>query len=742
MDSKRWMKGFLFLSLAVLMTGCIWKQPAPTSVPTSNSTPYATPVDAVINPDRMMNTLQDLTQIQAYSGWRTSATQGEKEALSFVKERLSKMDSLVNKGLEVSQDTFRVFLATEIHQTTLILKGKNGSTTVPVNGIRGARDNVQSALRLDSDGKLNDNELNPVTVSGEVAILRDGSQFSEIDAGSLKGKIVFIEYAWLDTVLIDDALGMQRMQAVIAAEPAGIVLVTTFSNQPGISHGTFAEDLGVISRLESEPSIPTVVMRSEDLPGESGGGWAKLEQQEAAQLTWDTDILTPAESGNLVAMIPGETHEKAVLLSAHIDSANTPGALDDGSGSAILLEIAAAINEAKAVPPMDLYLVWYGSEEIGLLGSANFTAQHEEIIDKLAGMLNIDCLSRPVEGAPATLNFAYGSGSAPGDTNDPWANYLVARAEAAGIPVQQVYLPLASDNSSFAGYNVANLDLIYDSDSMMNDYNGVWFAGHLHDPYDETALVRQVQPQLEQMAQIALDTALIPENVELFRQKSGEQRRVLFISSHNEDVLLTPAALFDLGLAFEHAGMDVDTLPYGQALTASDLENVDLAIALPVFDLPESETPYDESWSDSEINVIKEYVNSGGTLILTNTAHRVKYYNTLYEENEDWADANALGKGFGITYLKPGTNTSNSSETTEDRLTKGVPVIYWYEGNGVPFSMVSGISLATAGGQTVLGRLEYGKGTVIAVADIGMLSAYPNELLNPQLVKNILDYTK
>jgi Peptidase family M28. len=400
------------------------------------------------------------------------------------------------------------------------------------------------------------------------------------------------------------------------------------------------------------------------------------------------------------------------------------------------------LTKRKRSRPLDLYLVWYGSEEIGLLGSANFTAQHEEIIDKLAGMLNIDCLSRPVEGAPATLNFAYGSGSAPGDTNDPWANYLVARAEAAGIPVQQVYLPLASDNSSFAGYNVANLDLIYDSDSMMNDYNGVWFAGHLHDPYDETALVRQVQPQLEQMAQIALDTALIPENVELFRQKSGEQRRVLFISSHNEDVLLTPAALFDLGLAFEHAGMDVDTLPYGQALTASDLENVDLAIALPVFDLPESETPYDESWSDSEINVIKEYVNSGGTLILTNTAHRVKYYNTLYEENEDWADANALGKGFGITYLKPGTNTSNSSETTEDRLTKGVPVIYWYEGNGVPFSMVSGISLATAGGQTVLGRLEYGKGTVIAVADIGMLSAYPNELLNPQLVKNILDYTK
>ena len=737
----------LVVVLVSTLAGCTWflHTPVPAPQPTVSVTvppPVEVAIQSKIDPDRLISTLQELTQIQAYSGWRTSATEGEKEGLDFVKDRLQSMDSLVKNGLKIQEDRFRVFLATEIHQASLTLDNSNGQVQIPVNGLRGARDNIKSAMRLDSDGNLNDIAPNPVTVSGELVVIREGTEFSEIAPGSLEGKIVFIEYGWVDTVLISDELGLHRMKAVINGQPEGIVLATTFSNQPGISHGTFAADLGVIATLENEPSIPTVLMRLEDLPDGSSDPWDELAKQHSAEITWDTDVLSPAESGNLIARIPGKNHEKAVLLSAHIDSANSPGALDDGSGAAILLEIAAVVNEVEIIPAMDVYLVWYGSEEIGLLGSANFTASHQEIIDQLVGMLNIDCLSRPVDGAPATLNLAYGSGSAPGDTIDPWANYLISRAALHGIDVEQVYLPLASDNSSFAGYNTANLDLIYDSDSMMQDYNGVWFAGHLHDPYDEVALVKQVQPQLLQMTRIALDTALTPDSTKQFRQKSDERQRVLFISSHNEDVLLTPAALFDLGLAFENAGLDVDVIPYGQNLSSTDLENLDLAIALPVFDLPQHDAPYDEAWSIEEIDLLKGYVNKGGALILTNTARRVKYYNTLYEDNEDWEKMNALANGFEINYQDPVSSISSSSMIADDRLTWGINAIYGYEGNSVPFTMRSGKELAKAGTYSMLGVVDYGGGTVIALSDIGILSAYPNGLLNPQLVENIIDYTQ
>ena len=627
----------------IFIGGCSTLHPSLT--PSSSPPTPTTPPAPQINLKQLYQTLQDLTGVQSYSGWRTSATQGEKEAFDFVHQKLSQMDNLKNGGIVLTRDSFHVFLATEIHETTLILTLDGKQVSIPVNGLRGARDNIQSALRLDSDGTLNDRKPDPVTVSGSVYLLQNGSNPADLEAGSLKGKILFLDYALIDTVTNHPNMAALRMRAAIAAQPSGIVFVTEYSNLPGISHGTYVADLGVISQLVSEPSIPTVYMRLEDLVEGGSDPWNKLKEFDSAELTWDTDVLSPADSGNLIAKIPGKNHDRAILLSAHIDSANTPGALDDGAGSAILLEVAAAIDEAKVTPEFDLYLVWYGSEEIGLLGSANFTASHQEILDKLIGMLNIDCLSRPVEGAPATLNFAYGSGMEPDNTDDPWVNFLVGRAGTMGIDVQQVYLPLASDNSSFAGYNVANLDLIYDSDEMMQNYGGVWFAGHLHDPYDEVKLVRQVETQFLQMANIALDTALLPADVSTFRQKAAKSKRVLIIASHTEDVLLTPAGLFDLGLAFENAGLDVDVVPYGTLLKASDLENAKLAIALPIFDLPsgpEANTLYDEAWTQDEINILKEYVDAGGSLVITNASRRVKYYNTLYEANEDWAKMDAL----------------------------------------------------------------------------------------------------
>jgi len=165
-------------------------------------------------------------------------------------------------------------------------------------------------MRLDSDGNLNDIAPNPVTVSGELVVIREGTEFSEIAPGSLEGKIVFIEYGWVDTVLISDELGWHRMKAVINGQPEGIVLATTFSNQPGISHGTFAADLGVIATLENEPSIPTVLMRLEDLPDGSSDPWDELAKQHSVEITWDTDVLSPAESGNLIARIPGKIMRK------------------------------------------------------------------------------------------------------------------------------------------------------------------------------------------------------------------------------------------------------------------------------------------------------------------------------------------------------------------------------------------------------------------------------------------------
>ena len=75
--------------------------------------------------------------------------------------------------------------------------------------------------------------------------------------------------------------------------------------------------------------------RGQEILGVTGiTAWEHLEKIESAQLTLDVDGYSPGTSGNLIARIPGADSSKAVILGAHIDSPNTPGVFDDGSGSA------------------------------------------------------------------------------------------------------------------------------------------------------------------------------------------------------------------------------------------------------------------------------------------------------------------------------------------------------------------------------------------------------------------------
>ncbi len=79
---------------------------------------------------------------------------------------------------------------------------------------------------------------------------------------------------------------------------------------------------------------------------------------------------------NVVGRVKGMGSEKAVLLMAHYDSAPTsPGAADDGSAVASLLETARAL---KAGPPLrnDVIFLLTDGEEVGRLGSRAFVNEH------------------------------------------------------------------------------------------------------------------------------------------------------------------------------------------------------------------------------------------------------------------------------------------------------------------------------------------------------------------------------
>jgi hypothetical protein len=698
----------------------------------SRARPTASTADpfASISQERLFAFLEDLTGIQAYSGWRNSASQGEVEALDYVSQQLSGFPYLHDVGLELERQGFHVFLGTDLWETGLYLHLDGQEMEVPADGLRGPRDNVETALRFDSDGKLNDRDRNPLMVDGPVVLVRSAAQSQALAPSDVKGKVVFLDYASVNLVVAGDKKAMGLAQSLLDKDPAGLVVVTQFSTEQGSSHGFGIGDVSIFNHARAKTPIPILYARMEDMAPAGISSWDDLRRVEAARLTWDADVFSPADSGNLVARVPGLDPSRAIILGAHIDSPNSPGALDDGSGSAVLLEVARVLDAAHIQPPVDLYLAWFGSEELGLYGAAHFAATHQELLDRTLAMLEVDCLSRPLDGIEADLTLISWSYSRLGDERLPWPDYLVeaaARHEIRVVPQDSQFL--YAEDLAFKGFGVPHANLIYTNDPVMEKTGSWHYAAHVHDPYETVELTREVGDVLEHMAQVTLAAALdAGEEQLMLRVAPRPDRRALFVASHTESVHMMPAVFIELGMALAWEGFDVDLIPYGEPVTAADLQDADLVVALPVVDYPSPEGDagvYDEAWSPEEVAALEAYVAGGGLLTLTNSAHRLKYYNVPLDPNEDWADANELAERFGVAYQEGTLPAAVARIQGEHPLVVGVPDLHLIVKNGVPFTLDGGQTLAQAEGQPVLALVDYGEagGQVLVLADLGILGS-------------------
>ncbi len=105
-----------------------------------------------------------------------------------------------------------------------------------------------------------------------------------------------------------------------------------------------------------------------------------------------TAINTPVTrtSHNITVTIEGsEKPEEIVSFGGHFDSVEfSKGAHDNAAGSVINMEILRYFNENK--PKRTVKVMWYGAEEMGLLGSKAWVKAHEDELDKHLCMINTD----------------------------------------------------------------------------------------------------------------------------------------------------------------------------------------------------------------------------------------------------------------------------------------------------------------------------------------------------------------
>ncbi|MFJ9679521.1 M28 family peptidase [Streptomyces sp. NPDC101194] len=80
-----------------------------------------------------------------------------------------------------------------------------------------------------------------------------------------------------------------------------------------------------------------------------------------------------ATGSNLIADWPGGDPDHVLLTGAHLDSVEEgPGINDNGSGSAAVLATALQVATSRLTPERHLRFAWWGAEEQGLIGSADY----------------------------------------------------------------------------------------------------------------------------------------------------------------------------------------------------------------------------------------------------------------------------------------------------------------------------------------------------------------------------------
>ena len=124
----------------------------------------------------------------------------------------------------------------------------------------------------------------------------------------------------------------------------------------------------------------------------------------AASLAAKTKMeITRIESANLVGKLPGSDpalKDEYVVLSAHLDHIGIGepingdriynGAMDDGSGSALILDMAASFKKNPEKLRRSLLLLLVTGEEKGLLGSKYFAAHPSVTPKSIAADVNVD----------------------------------------------------------------------------------------------------------------------------------------------------------------------------------------------------------------------------------------------------------------------------------------------------------------------------------------------------------------
>ncbi|MBR5806080.1 MAG: M28 family peptidase [Oscillospiraceae bacterium] len=268
---------------------------------------------------------------------------------------------------------------------------------------------------------------------------------TDVDIANSKGKII----------LVNGIVRLDLFRKILKSGAVGFISMTgtmldTDENSDLLQRSTR-------DTLRAFGNLPAASIRIKDAFEMVKEGASKVKLTVKGQFVTRT-------SHNVVATIPGtDKADEIVSFGAHFDSVEfSTGVYDNGAGSVINMEI---LRHFVANPPRrTLQFNWYGSEEMGLLGSKAWVKAHKDELKDHVYMINVD-VGGSVLGADQALVLA----------SKEAANYcdsFMRRKGYAVITKQDIY---SSDGVPFADNGVPSTSFIR---------FGTQGAGYIHDRND------------------------------------------------------------------------------------------------------------------------------------------------------------------------------------------------------------------------------------------------------------------
>ena len=219
------------------------------------------------------------------------------------------------------------------------------------------------------------------TAQGITADVVELTSFDELKSVNIKGKIVFFNNP-IDMDMVRAHRGFEAYSKAVVFRGEGPSRAAAYGAAAVVIRSVASASLrtphtGALRYDPKQPKIPAAALAIEDAT--LIDRLLKKGERVRMHLMLTPRTLPNVESANVIAEIRGsEKPDEIVLIGGHLDSWDLgTGAIDDGSGVAMVMETMRLLKEMNLAPKRTIRCVLFMNEENGLNGGRTYFANHK-----------------------------------------------------------------------------------------------------------------------------------------------------------------------------------------------------------------------------------------------------------------------------------------------------------------------------------------------------------------------------